>query len=128
MERQTTKYHGFEFNDCGVCMNPDVPVDVVVKGNGFYGYNFKVKTAETKKGWVFGYDYNFGSGGGGCGAFCRGKGFPTEKAAIFDALVSLRKMCGGISDKKYRKLTIQAIDREINKRDVRQLELFPGFF
>lgn len=54
----------YTFNDCDVCINPDV-VDLSIK-NGAWGYYVHIKYAECGNGiWTFGLDYSTGTGGGG---------------------------------------------------------------
>lgn len=80
----------FHWNDCDVCLNPEVMSLVAV--NGGYGYSVTIKWAECGNGlWAYGIDYNTGTGGGGFGVsfadkpFKEGEkpdyrtGYPTEK-------------------------------------------------
>lgn len=57
----------YTFNDCDICVNPDIE-ELNLKG-GAWGYYVSIKYAECGNGvWVFGLDYSTGTGGGGFGA------------------------------------------------------------
>lgn len=72
-------YNGYEYNDCGVCVNPDIPYE--------YGHlpylQFRITVSQTSKGWVYGYRWCANSTGGGSGcSTSQSKTFPTKAEAI----------------------------------------------
>lgn len=74
-----TTFNGYKYNDCGVCVNPDIAYDWN-DGNGAY---FMFKVSETPNGWVCGYRWKFDclSGGGPC-ALDKPNLFPSRSKAI----------------------------------------------
>lgn len=135
---------GFNIND--VCLTPNTPV-TIERGT----CRLEIVTAQSKNGrWDYGYRYNLHMEGGRSGAGYiddLGKGFPTEKEAIYNALLyaenkALRKIDilekGGDTpdydeDGERRKTpsilpTIRAFLADVREKmryyDVRQLSLF----
>lgn len=116
-------HNGFEYNDCGICVNPEIPCDFGRYG----GYGFRVKISETPHGWVFGYDWSTNTGGG-CG--CRinsGETYASRSEAIAACAARIRKSYSA-QDRKAAKV-IAELDKIIGaeserKPQVRQMTIF----
>lgn len=59
-----TIYNSYEYNDCGVCVNPDKPHEF----GSYKGCYFSISLSETPRGWVCGFNcgVNFRGQGLGC--------------------------------------------------------------
>lgn len=72
-------YNGYEYNDCGVCVNPDKPY-AFGKWNSC---NFKIKVSETPNGWIYGFRSSHPTGGHGYGCSVPyNPTFPSRSEAI----------------------------------------------
>ena len=74
----------FTFNDCNVCTNPNIPIDLPQGGGGIISMQtlLQIKTAKVRKGWVGGYFYSCHNGGGSYPCCKKGATFGTENEAI----------------------------------------------
>lgn len=100
-------FNGFEYNDYGVCLNPEIPYQFGKWGQ----YRFKIAVSETPGGWTYGYDWSTLSGGGGGGSFLdSNKVFPLRSKAIVAAAKYIRGCYG--KDPKAAK-AIAELDRII---------------
>ena len=59
-----TTYNGYEYNDCGVCVNPEIPYEF----GSFKDCYFSISISETPRGWVDGHECFVGTRG--CGKGC----------------------------------------------------------
>lgn len=84
------KKDNFTFNIHDVCLTPHVMVEWSKKP-----CRIKITTAQSTNGkWSYGYDYDIYYTGGGAGAFFvkeSNKGYPTEKEAVYAALLFLEE-------------------------------------
>ena len=131
----------YRFNDCDICINPEI--EVISIKEGAWGYYVRIKYAECGNGlWSYGIDYNTGTRGGGCGVSWvdnKGghgraeKGYPSEReckiAAADCALRMLDKMGmvgAGNDGQLLRKLIekVKAYKHDLERPQVVQLELF----
>lgn len=71
-------YNGYEYNDCGVCVNPDVPYEF---GKNHY-YYFSIEVSESPQGWTYGYQWSCGTSGGGAPCSPTWMVFPLRSKAI----------------------------------------------
>lgn len=104
-----TSFNGYEYNDCGVCVNPDKAYD----WGQLNDYHFKIKISETPQGWVYGYNYGGKTYGGGGG--CRLNNpykYPSRSKAIVACAEILKSRFS--SDKDATK-AIAALDRIISE-------------
>ena len=118
-----TTFNGYEYNDCGVCLNPDKPY-TFGKWNDF---RFEIKVAETPEGWIYGFlcSHPTGGHGYGCG-IPHNPTFPSRSKAIV--------ACAEIIKRDYRDVkgatkTIVELDRIIaeeskKKPTIKQLTIF----
>ena len=116
-----TTFNGYEYNDCGVCVNPDKPY-TFGKWNDF---RFEIKVAETPEGWIYGYNYSYIMGGGAslCSA---GEVLPSKSKAII-ACAEHIKEC--YSENRGATKAIAELDRIIaeeskKKPTIKQLTIF----
>lgn len=130
--RIRTTFGKYTFNDCDVCLNPDVLTIGV--SNKSYVYA-RIKWCECGNGiWSYGIDYSTGSGGGGHGAsYCDkigegyGCGCASEKEAKLRACRSILKSLGGGWDKNNVEQLRQMVEdymKTLERPQVVQLELF----
>lgn len=118
-----TTHNGFEYNNCGVCVNPEIPYSF----GKWNECHFSIKVAETPDGWVFGYDWSTNTCGGGCGCWidsneihasrseaivaCAArirKSFPAQDPKAAKVIAELDKIIGAESERKpqVRQMTI----------------------
>lgn len=109
MKDSMTTYNGYEYNDCGVCVNPDKAYEYKdSKGH------FKIKVSETPKGWVYGYDYGFDiMGGGGPCALDKLNVYPSRSKAIVDCANGIKTSLSFLKEKNPKMLA--ELDRIISK-------------
>lgn len=84
-EKVTTTIGKYNYNENGVCMNPDTVFELKTKH--FY---CNIEISENKKGFVFGYNYGVrgsgtGTGGSGSGAWLKGNTYEHRDTAILQA-------------------------------------------
>ena len=136
-KRLTTQIGKYLFNDCDICLNPDV-MSLVVEGKS-YGYYVTIKWCDCGNGfWSSAIDYGYGDGGGGSGVSYADRmvgekynqygGYRTEMdakvAACDKALEAFTHSIHG-DPKKLKRLVAMVEDyrRKIKPKYV-QLELF----
>ena len=132
--RIRTQIGKYLFNDCDVCLNPEVMSLVVDKKS--YGYYVMLKWCDCGNGvWTYGMDYAYGNGGGGGGCSYatpedgRRWSRPSEReakiAACDDAINTLERN-GRKDDKKLTRLIALVTDykKSIGRPQPIQLELF----
>lgn len=91
-----TTYNGYEYNEFGVCVNPDVAYSF---GNDNYTY-FEIEVSETPKGWDYGYSWHFDcAGGGGPCSIDTPKSFPTRSKAIVACAKGIKTSLGFLKKK-----------------------------
>lgn len=114
----------FLYNENNICINPNVPISWTGDDSAM-GWNFRVYTALTPKGWTIGFDYNMGDecGSHGCRR-CSNKVYGTQKEAIYNTLKYIEKVLMGKNKGKHRKEMLSEIRKGIDMYDIRQLELF----
>lgn len=80
-------FNGFEYNEYGVCTNPEI----YQFGRPPKDY-FKIRVSETPRGWVCGFDWGrLTSGGGGPCCWSASEVFETKSKAIVDAAEFIKK-------------------------------------
>lgn len=102
-----TTYNGYEYNDCGVCVNPDKHYE----WGEWSAYHIKIEVSETPQGWVYGYHFGgktYG-GGGGCSLNNKDK-YPSRSKAIAACAEMIKKQ---FSRDKGATKAIAALDRII---------------
>ncbi len=117
------KYGSFEYNEYGVCTNPEIPYEF----GSWNQYHFEIKVSETPRGWIYGYDWGHGSGGGGGGCSLHVRtAYPTKSKAVVASAEYIKSRF-----KKDPKATkaVAELDRIIDsesghKPAVRQLTIF----
>ncbi len=88
MNDTATTFNGYEYNEFGVCMNPDIPYTF----GRYNDYHFSIKVSETPRGWVYGYDWANKSGGGGGGCWLNTRTcFPSRSRAILDCAYCIKE-------------------------------------
>lgn len=109
MKDSMTTYNGYEYNDCGVCVNPDKTYDWGASGD----YHFTITVSETPQGWAYGYRYGGKTYGGGGGCSLNDKSqYPARSKAIIACAELLKRRFR--SDEDATK-AIAALDRIISK-------------
>lgn len=121
MKNRQFIYNGYEYNDCGVCINFDVPYEF---GKDHY-YYFKIEIAESPKGWCYGFQWSCGMHGGCSPCTPTWKTFPTRSKAIKACAEALKKNFTGSKAKSF----IDELDRIIDTKSTpkfqsRQLTIF----
>lgn len=119
-----TTHNGFEYNNCGVCVNPEIPFDF----GRHDGYSFRIKIAETPRGWVFGYDWSTNTGGGGCGCWIDSNEIHASRSEAIAACAARIREFFPAQDRKAAKV-IAELDKIIGaeserKPQVRQMTIF----
>lgn len=117
----------FEFNYCGVCVNPHLPISIR-KGNSY----LSILTAETEKGWVYGFHVMCVDRGIGGGCTLRGEFYITEDAAINHALRHVRQYLQRAADdlnaegsvRRVAKQLLNEIETLLPKYSYKILDLF----
>lgn len=96
MKQITNKY---EFNDCGVCMNPNIIFRTCSKREKtpYNGANFTIKTCQVNGYWYYGCGADSNKGnyfgfGFPCSASKRDRKFTTEEEAIYAAAEEIKKV------------------------------------
>ncbi len=117
------KYKDFEYNDCGVCLNPDVPY----RFGKYNRHHFEIKVSETPRGWVYGYNWSHLTGGGGRGCNFNGRDVSLTRSKAIIASAELIKWFYH-NDPKANK-AIGELDRIIKvesgqRRAVKQMTIF----
>ncbi len=104
-----TTYNGYEYNDCGVCVNPD-------KSYQFGSYKscyFEIRVSETPRGWVHGHDYMIDQGGSGCGCWHHAREtYPSKSKAIIACAEFIKSH---LINNKDAKDAIKELDRIISE-------------
>lgn len=82
-------FNNFEYNEYGVCTNPDIPYQSDEKSR----YSYKIEVSETPDGWVYGYNWSLPTNGGGapCSLASFRKGSMTKSEAIVEAAKYLKE-------------------------------------
>lgn len=101
-----TTYNGYEYNEFGVCLNPDIPYEFGVYNKA----HFEIKLSETPNGWTYGYYYSYDLTGGCGGCNLNGEIYPSRSKAIIDCAERLKTM---LSKAKLFKAAIAELDRII---------------
>ncbi len=89
MNNISTSFNGYEYNDYGVCVNPDKSYEF----GKWDSYYFEISISETPKGWVYGYDWNCKTSGGGGGCSLVGRNFYLSKSEAIVACAEYIKKC-----------------------------------
>lgn len=113
-----TIFKGYQFNECGVCLNPIVAYSFGTPHKG----HFKILVCETPNGWVYGYRYDYGHGGGGGGCSLHGRLFySTKSEAIVGGAESIKRsyLRSAPTSK-----CITELDSIIKKESVKQYSIF----
>lgn len=116
-------YNGYEYNEFGVCLNPDIPYKF---GEWKEAY-FEIKVSETPKGWVYGYYYSYELTGGASGCnLDSSKVFVSRSKAIIGSAEVIREI---LSFAKKSSKAIAELDRIIEaestpKPKVKQYTIF----
>ncbi len=107
-----TTYNGYEYNDCGVCVNPEIPYTF---GKDSY-YYFKIKVSESPQGWTYGFAWSLGTSGGGspCSPAC--KTFPCRSKAIVACAECLKRQFTGNKGQHFRVELDRIISEESGKK------------
>ncbi|MBD5506285.1 MAG: hypothetical protein HDR09_21660 [Lachnospiraceae bacterium] len=113
-----TAFKGYEYNEFGVCLNPDIPYNFGTNGKG----HFQIEISETPNGWVYGFRFDYGNGGGGGGCSLNGRqSYPTKsKAVIAGAEFIKNQFLHSAPTSK----CITELDNIIKRESVRQFTLF----
>lgn len=72
----------YEFNDCDVCVNPEVKILASYPPR----WKAELLLAKAPKGWVYGRSYEYNIGGCSCGAMDHPPYFKTKDEAYFHGL------------------------------------------
>ena len=119
-----TTYNGYEYNEFGVCTNPDKPYDF-----GKYNrFHFEIEVAETSKGWIYGFlcSHPTGGHGYGCG-IPHNPTFPSRSKAIVACAEIIKRDYKGV---KGASKAIAELDRIIaeesgkKKSQIKQYTIF----
>ena len=115
-------YNGYEYNEFGVCLNPDIPYSFGVYNKA----HFEIKVSETPDGWAYGYYYSYDMTGGGRGCNLKEQIYPSRSKAIIACAERLKKW---LSEAKSAKDAQAELDRIIEaestpKPQVKQLTIF----
>ena len=134
--RIVTRIGKYDFNDCDVCLNPEV-MSLVVEGRNNWGYRVTLKWCEGAGGlWSYGVDYNYGTGGGGfspsyCTEDVKGYhgGFPSEfdvKMAAVNHAINQLQWHGKVDDDRLKRLLAMCVEwkKELKHPKPVQLSLF----
>ena len=135
-QRIVTQIGRYDFNDCDVCLNPEVLT--IASKTGSYGYSVTLKWAECRNGiWSYAVDYNCGTGGGGSGVHyadtLEGKswlrGYPSEReaqqAACDEAIRQVRSARDGKSVLGDRLIAmVEDYRKTISRPKIVELSLF----
>lgn len=132
-----TQIGKYTFNDCDICLNPEI-MSLVVDGKS-YGYYVTIKWCDCGNGiWSSALDYGYGDGGGGYGVSFADRlvgdkydwraGYPSEVdakvAACDEALVRLHKSRKQ-NDKLQRLIRmVEDLKKSLTRPKIVQLELF----
>lgn len=110
-------FNGFEYNEHGVCINPEIPYQF----GKWNQYHFNIKVSETPRGWIYGYDWSHLTGGGGGGCFLHVRAvYPTKSKAIVAAAEFIKSCYEG--DSKAAK-AVAELDRIIAEESNRKPKL-----
>lgn len=94
MNRQDQSKHyvgDYEFNECGVCLNPDKAFEGKAGKNVFARIDVAQVRVDPPK-WSYGHRYDMGDRGGSCGVWDDGEEmFATREEALLDGLAYLHK-------------------------------------
>lgn len=124
----------YTFNDCDICINPEI--DVISIKEGAWGYYVHIKYAECGNGlWSYGIDYFTGTGGGGYGVSWSDstepdryhRGYHSERECkIAAAEAAISRLGGSKGDKNLAQLIEKVTEykRSLERPQVVQLELF----
>ena len=125
MNNKPTTFNGYEYNEFGVCMNPD---KCYAFDNDHYTY-FEIEVSETPNGWSYGYQWHFDcAGGGGPCMIDNPKPFPTRSKAIIacakgikTTLSFLRKKNPKMEAELDRIIAVESVKK---KPQLKQLTIF----
>lgn len=134
-KRLRTQIGKYLFNDCDICLNPEV-MSLVVDGKS-YGVYVVIKWADCGNGfWASAIDYSYGNGGGGSGV-CYADRPVSEKYSCFagyrsekDAKVAacdraLRQLKDKKGDEVVRLIRmVEDYRKSLSRPQIVQLELF----
>lgn len=108
-------FNGFEYNDCGVCVNPETPYSF----GKWNECHFSIMLSETPDGWVYGYHWGTASEGGGCSINTK-ETYPSQPKAIVACADRIRRFFSG--DRKAAK-AIAELDKIISEESVKRPKL-----
>ena len=78
----------FKYNECGVCLNPEL----VFRVEGKKMIHLEIRVSELKGKWTWAFSYSYGSGGVSCGcSFHPHSTFGSREEAIDEAIKDLPK-------------------------------------
>lgn len=124
----------YTFNDCDICINPDI--DTISVKEGAWAYNVRIKYAECGNGlYAYGIDYCTGTGGGGFGVSWADsaepdsyhRGYHSERECkIAAAEAAIIRLGDSKGCKKLAQLIANVTEykRALERPQVVQLELF----
>ncbi|MDE5886465.1 MAG: hypothetical protein K2H46_02635 [Muribaculaceae bacterium] len=116
-----TTYNGYEYNEFGVCLNPDKPYQF---GKDHY-YYFTIEVSESPKGWTYGYQWSCGTSGGGSPCSPTWKTFPCRSKAIVACARLLKKNFTGNRGQHFRAELDRIIAEESGKKPhLKQYSIF----
>ena len=115
-------FNGYEYNEFGVCLNPDIPYTFGVYNKS----HFEIKVSELQGGWTYGWYYSYDLTGGCGGCSFSGKKFTTRSLAIIACAEKLKVEFGRA---KSNSAALAELDRIIEaestpKPQVKQLTIF----
>ena len=136
-ERIVTRIGKYDYNDCDICLNPEV-YTLKVGTKDAWGYYVTFKWADCGNGvWQYGLDYSTGTGGGGFGVRYTEpnedrdwlKGYPSEKECLMAACDHVLEYIGhSLQSKEAKTQRLKEMVREYKKSlsrpQVVQLSLF----
>lgn len=114
----------FKFNDCGVCINPNIVADI--KGKD---YGVIITTAQVRGKWTYGMRYRLPDRGGGWGGNLSSKyWFDSEQKALTHALEWIKgwleKQLPDKTVAKQAQKLLKAVKELLPRQRYVQLELF----
>lgn len=141
-KRISNTFGKYRFNDCDICINPEI--EVISIKEGAWGYYVRIKYAECGNGlYAYGIVYSTGTGGGGFDvSWVDNKGYPSRaekgyhserecKIAAADCALRMLAVRGevkmnGMENKLLRQLVQKVMEykRGLERPQVVQLELF----
>lgn len=116
-------YNGFEYNDWGSYLNPDVAYSF----GKWNQHHFEIEVCETPRGWIYGCKWNTSTCGGREGCYCGNcETSPSKSQAIVAAAEYIKSRF--IGDPKATK-AIKELDRIISEESehrpkIKQMTIF----